>query len=100
MSVTVMGENFNPVRRTIKNNNIFLVTDSNGNILSNNTSGYGLYTDDTRFLSRLELKINDLDAINLSSSTETGHSSVIMGTNSPMSDHFDPEKKYRRKQFR
>ncbi|EKE03753.1 MAG: hypothetical protein ACD_20C00157G0030 [uncultured bacterium] len=89
MSVTIMGENFNPVKRTIKNNNIFLVTDSNGNILSNNTSGFGLYTDDTRFISRLELKINGVDPVNLSSSTEAGHSSVIIGTNPLMLDAFN-----------
>jgi len=93
MSVTIMGENFNPVKRTIKNNNIFLVTDSNGNILSNNTSGYGLYTDDTRFLSRLELKLNGFDPVNLSSSTEAGHSSVIIGTNPIMFDAFNDTKR-------
>ena len=92
MLVTVMGENFNPARRTIKNNNIFLVTDQNGNVLTNNTSGFGLYTDDTRFLSRLELKINETDAIILSSSTEAGHSSVVIGTNKMIKDAFDPTK--------
>lgn len=92
MSVVVMGENFSPIRRTIKNNNIFLVTDSNGNILSNNTSGYGLYTDDTRFLSRLELKLNDSDPVILSSSTETGHSSIIIGTNTAIKDNLDNKK--------
>ncbi len=86
MSIALMGENFNPVKRTIKNNNIFLVTDENGNILAQNTSGYGLYTDDTRYLSRMELKINDSDIIVLSSSTESGHSSIIIGTNLEMFD--------------
>jgi glycogen debranching enzyme len=92
MSVTKMGENFSPIRRTIKNNNIFLVTDADGNIISNNTSGYGLYTDDTRFLSRLELKMNDSDGIILSSSTETGHSSIVIATNSIINDTLDPER--------
>lgn len=87
MSVVITGENFSPIRRTIKNNNIFLVTDANGNIVSNNASGYGLYTDDTRFLSRLEFKINNSDAIILSSSTETGHSSIIIGTNGTIKDN-------------
>ncbi|MFH0702820.1 MAG: glycogen debranching N-terminal domain-containing protein [bacterium] len=91
MPVAIMGENFNPERRTIKNNTIFLVTDPNGNIISN-TSGYGLYTDDTRFLSRLELKINELDPILLSSSTEAGHSSVIISTNPILTDYFDQTK--------
>ena len=92
MSVTVMGEDFNPARRTIKNDNIFLVTDPKGNILPNNTSGYGLYTDDTRFLSRLELKFNDIDPVVLSSSTEAGHSSVIISTNPLMTDYYDQNK--------
>lgn len=92
MSITIMGENFNPVKRTIKNNSIFLVTDVNGNVLSNNNSGYGLYTDDTRFLSRLEIKINDIDPVVLSSSTETGHSSVIISTNPLMNDYYNHEK--------
>lgn len=92
MSVTKMGEKFSPIRRTIKNNNIFLVTDGNGNIVSNNTSGYGLYTDDTRFLSRLELKLNDSDGVILSSSTETGHSSIVIGTNTTIHDTLDPER--------
>lgn len=89
MSVTIMKENFNPIRRTIKNNNIFLVTDAKGNVVSDNSSGYGLYTDDTRFLSRLELKINDSDIITLSESAESGHSSIIIGTNVLMINPLD-----------
>ncbi|MDD3013826.1 MAG: glycogen debranching N-terminal domain-containing protein [Candidatus Gastranaerophilales bacterium] len=92
MSVTLMGENFNPIRRTIKNNRIFLVTDQDGNIIGGNTSGFGLYTDDTRFLSRLELKINNTKPVILSSSSEAGHSSVIIGTNISMSDYADSTK--------
>lgn len=92
MSVNIQGENFSPVRRTIKHNDIFLVTDANGNVLSQNNSGYGLYFGDTRFLSRLEFKINDTHPIVLSSSTETGHSSIVIGTNSKLKDSFNPEK--------
>lgn len=92
MSVTLMSENFNPEKRTIKNNKIFLVTDQNGDIIGGNTSGFGLYTDDTRFLSRLELKLNDTKPVILSSSSEAGHSSVIIGTNVIMSDYTDSDK--------
>lgn len=92
MSITIMGENFNPTRRVIKNNGIFLVTDQSGNVISDNTSGYGLYLDDTRFLSRMELKINNIDIINLLSSTEAGHSSIIIATNPLMYDIRDSEK--------
>lgn len=84
MSVNITEQNFNPVRRTIKKNNIFLVTDSRGNIVSDNCSGYGLYTDDTRFLSKFTLKLNDTEPIILSASTESGHSSIIIGTNITM----------------
>jgi len=91
MSVNIEGENFSPVRRTIKHNDIFLVTDANGNILSGNNSGYGLYFGDTRFLSRLEFKINGTHPIVLSSSTETGHSSIVIGTNSNLKNNLNPE---------
>ncbi|MDD3149665.1 MAG: glycogen debranching N-terminal domain-containing protein, partial [Candidatus Gastranaerophilales bacterium] len=84
MTVTIMGKNYSPIRRTIKHNNMFMVTDENGNITGDNTSGYGLYSDDTRFLKRFELKINETDPIILSSSTETGYSSIIIGTNVSM----------------
>lgn len=92
MSVNIEGENFSPVRRTIKHNDIFLVTDANGNVLSGNNSGYGLYFGDMRFLSRLEFRINDTHPIVLSSSTETGHSSIVIGTNSKLRDSIDPDK--------
>lgn len=89
MSTTIMGQNYNPIRRTIKNNDIFIVTDEGGNILENNPSGFGLYAYDTRYLSKFELKINKSDSIVLSSSTETGYSSVIIATNSNIRDYFD-----------
>jgi len=92
MSVTLMGENFNPIKRTIKNNRIFLVTDQNGDIIGGNSSGFGLYTDDTRFLSRLELELNNTKPVILSSSSEASHSSVIIASNVVMSDHIDPAK--------
>ncbi len=91
MSVTLIGEQYNAVRRTIKHNNIFVVTDDNGNITSGNASGHGLYLGDTRFLSRLECKLNDTYPIVLSSSTETGHSSVIISTNLKIKDAINPD---------
>ena len=92
MTVTIMGQNYSPIRRTIKYNDIFMVTDENGNITSDNNSGFGIYSDDTRFLSQLILKINDTNPVVLSTSTETGYSSVIIGTNVPMNDNLDNEK--------
>jgi len=92
MSVNIEGEKFSPVRRTIKHNDIFLVTDSNGNVIGNNDSGHGLYFGDTRFLSRLEFRLNGTLPIVLSSSTETGYSSIVIGTNISLKDNFKPEK--------
>ncbi len=92
MSVILEGDRFNPIRRTIKRNNIFLVTDEEGSVLGGTISGYGLYLGDTRFLSRFEVHLNDSHPVVLSSSTETGHSSVIIGTNLKIPDDIVPEK--------
>ncbi|HSA06460.1 MAG TPA: glycogen debranching N-terminal domain-containing protein, partial [Candidatus Gastranaerophilales bacterium] len=91
MSVILYGDKYNPIRRTIKHNNIFLVTNEEGNILGGSLSGYGLYLGDTRFLSKFEIRINDSYPLLLSSSTETGDSSIIIGTNLKIADHFNPE---------
>lgn len=90
MSVILSGEKYSTVRRTIKHNNIFLVTDDYGNVMSRSASGYGLYLGDTRFLSRMEFRINDSYPVVLSSSTDTGHSSVIIGTNLGIKDNLNP----------
>ncbi len=42
----------------IKEGDLFLTTEQNGDIDANHDKGYGLYTKDTRFLSRMELTIN------------------------------------------
>jgi len=91
MSVILEGERFNPIRRTIKRNNIFLVTDEEGNVVSGTMSGYGLYLGDTRFLSKFELHLNDTYPVMLSSSTETGHSSIVISTNLKIPDNINPE---------
>jgi glycogen debranching enzyme len=89
MSSALIGENYNPNRRTIKNNKIFLVTNQDGDVIDDKISGFGLYTDDTRFLSRLELKINDTRPVVLSSSSESGHSAVIIATNIAIPNYDD-----------
>ena len=92
MAVILEGGKFNPIRRTIKRNNIFLVTDEIGNIPKDNISGYGLYLGDTRFLNEFILNINGSHPVALSSSTETGHSFVIIGANLKIPDNLNPEK--------
>lgn len=90
MSTALLGENYNLNKRTIKNNKIFLVANQDGDIVDDKISGFGLYTDDTRFLNKLELKINDTKPIVLSSSSESGHSAVVIATNVIISDNKNP----------
>ncbi|MCQ6266756.1 hypothetical protein M1K46_13950 [Fictibacillus sp. WQ 8-8] len=70
--------------RVIKENDLFLLTDDKGNILVDNTYGLGLYTKDTRFLSKFDLKINGEDPILLSSSADENYSARILLTNPHM----------------
>jgi len=92
MAIILEGGRFNPIRRTIKRNNIFLVTDENGNISSDNISGYGLYLGDTRFLNEFQIEINGSTPVVLSFSTETGHSFVIIGSNLKIPNNINPKK--------
>lgn len=70
--------------RVIKENDLFLLTDTNGNIPENHPYGLGLYTKDTRFLSKLDLKINGEDPILLSSEADKNYKSSILLTNPHM----------------
>ncbi|CAM4421826.1 MAG: glycogen debranching N-terminal domain-containing protein [Paenibacillus macerans] len=44
--------------RVIKEGDLFLLTDLSGDIAPGNEQGHGLYSQDTRFLSRMELRID------------------------------------------
>ncbi|HYK73285.1 MAG TPA: amylo-alpha-1,6-glucosidase [Pseudoneobacillus sp.] len=70
--------------RVIKENDLFLLTDTNGNITVNHPYGLGLYSKDTRFLSKLDLKINNEDPILLSSNAEENYMAKILLTNPHM----------------
>ncbi|OIJ17059.1 amylo-alpha-1,6-glucosidase [Anaerobacillus alkalilacustris] len=70
--------------RVIKENDLFLLTDTSGNIPENHPYGLGLYTKDTRFLSKLDLKINGEEPILLSSSANENYYATIMLTNPHM----------------
>lgn len=70
--------------RVIKENDLFLLTDSNGNIVENHPYGLGLYTKDTRFLSNLHLKINGEDPILLASDAAENYMAKILLTNPHM----------------
>ncbi|MFC5404503.1 glycogen debranching N-terminal domain-containing protein [Cohnella soli] len=66
--------------RVIKNNDLFLMTDHHGDIIEGNPQG-GLYTKDTRFLSKLELKLNGKRPLLLSSAADENYVARIRLTN-------------------
>lgn len=70
--------------RTIKHNHLFLVDTMTGVINSENDSGLGLYNLDTRFLSCLEIHLNNTEPVCLLSSTELGYLSTLVYTNGQM----------------
>ncbi|MGP4081979.1 glycogen debranching N-terminal domain-containing protein [Pseudalkalibacillus sp. R45] len=70
--------------RVIKENDLFLLTDDKGNIPVENSYGLGLYTKDTRFLNKLDVKINGEDPILLSSSADENYMAKILLTNPHM----------------
>ncbi|MBE4908471.1 amylo-alpha-1,6-glucosidase [Bacillus luteolus] len=70
--------------RVIKENDLFLLTDTNGNITENHQYGLGLYTKDTRFLSKLDLKINGENPVLLASDAAENYMSKILLTNPHM----------------
>ncbi|MFD0049615.1 glycogen debranching N-terminal domain-containing protein [Actinomycetes bacterium NPDC127524] len=70
--------------RVIKENDLFLLTDTLGNIPENHSYGLGLYKQDTRFLSKLEIDINGAAPILLSSEAEENYISTMLLTNPHM----------------
>ncbi|GAX89504.1 amylo-alpha-1,6-glucosidase [Effusibacillus lacus] len=67
--------------RVIKEDDLFLVTDPLGSIKEGNEEGFGLFTKDTRFLSRFEVTVENLDMILLSSHAAENYISTIRLTN-------------------
>ncbi|RZT23440.1 amylo-alpha-1,6-glucosidase [Fictibacillus sp. BK138] len=72
--------------RVIKENDLFFLTDDKGNIPQENSYGLGLYTKDTRFLSKFDIKINGQDPILLSSSADENYMAKILLTNPHMEE--------------
>ncbi|WP_123043762.1 amylo-alpha-1,6-glucosidase [Cohnella candidum] len=70
--------------RVIKENDLFLMTDEGGDIAAETGSVFGLFTRDTRFLSRLEIRINGLKPVLLSSSADESWRASIRLTNPHM----------------
>ena len=73
---------------TIKDNDLFLVTDTLGNIAGcfgdDTNASMGLFCRDTRFLSRLELQINGHSPVLLSSTADKGFALSVLCTNPSM----------------
>jgi glycogen debranching enzyme len=63
--------------QVIKDDRTFLVTDRFGDIPPGNTAALGLYHMDTRFLSGLELVVNEVKPLLLHSSTERNYSQIV-----------------------
>lgn len=80
------GEDSKLKNRVIKENDLFLLTDESGDIPPGSTDGCGLYTQDTRFLSRFELYINGVKPILLESSAEAGCQAAFRLTNPHMEE--------------
>ncbi len=80
---------------TIKDDDIFLVTDTLGNIsgclMDDRTASMGLFCNDTRFLSRLELQIEGRSPVLLSSTAEKGFLLSILCTNPHIEDRLKPD---------
>ena len=80
---------------TIKDDDIFLVTDTLGNIsgclMDDRTDSMGLFCNDTRFLSRLELQIEGRSPVLLSSTAEKGFLLSILCTNPHIEDRLKPD---------
>ena len=63
--------------QVIKDGRTFLVTDQLGDVPEGNTAALGLYHRDTRFLSGLELIVDDAKPLLLHSSTERNYSQIV-----------------------
>ncbi|HEY9847447.1 MAG TPA: amylo-alpha-1,6-glucosidase [Candidatus Caenarcaniphilales bacterium] len=80
---------------TLKDSDLFLVTDTLGNIsgcLQGDTNAsMGLFCADTRFLSRLELQIEGRSPVLLSSTAEKGFVLSVLCTNPHIEDHLEAD---------
>jgi len=76
---------------TIKDDDMFLLTDTLGNIASgmagdSNAASMGLFCSDTRYLSRLELQIDGRSPVLLSSTAHKGFALSVLCTNPSIED--------------
>lgn len=87
----VLSERSQPTL-TVKNDDVFLVTDTLGNIsgslVDDRTASMGLFCGDTRFLSRLELQIEGHSPVLLSGTADKGFLLSVLCTNPTIKDRF------------
>ncbi|MBE9205183.1 amylo-alpha-1,6-glucosidase [Nostoc sp. LEGE 06077] len=80
---------------TVKDDDLFLVTDTIGNIsgcsLNEGNPSMGLFCGDTRFLNRLELQIDGRSPVLLGSTAEKGFSLSVLCTNPKIDDRLKAE---------
>lgn len=81
MSVQDLGDAL-----VIRERDIFLLTDADGQVARGNRQGHGLYHRDTRYLSGYELNFATARAMTLLSTAELGYASEHVMTNSHMLD--------------
>jgi len=74
-------EDLREERQVVKHDDLFLISNRNGDIPANNTGGLGLYSQDVRYLSCLELRVNGHIPTLLSSTTESGFTASILSCN-------------------
>ncbi len=68
----------NQPRSVLKSGKHFLVMDEMGLMPGGNSFGYGLYCDDTRYLSEWDLRMNGESPVLLSASTEDGYAGTFV----------------------
>ncbi|EGL83950.1 Amylo-alpha-16-glucosidase [Caldalkalibacillus thermarum TA2.A1] len=67
--------------RVLKENDLFILTDKEGNIPAKEKTELGLYSQDTRFLSTYQLELEGIDLILLSSRADQNYVGTIRLTN-------------------
>ena len=70
-------------RRTLKQDDTFVVVDSHGDIGASPGGSDGLFLSDTRFLSYFELRINGMQALLLGSNTRDDNTSLTIDLTNP-----------------
>src|SRR5260370_41613590 len=71
------------VRRTLKHNDTFLVIDAHGDIGAAAGTSDGLFPRDTRFLSRLELRVNGMQPLLLGSNVREDNAIFAVDLTNP-----------------